>query len=300
MHKSYFGVFGDLQLESESVLLKAVYQAPELSHLNRSYRVATKAVYLFEGESRNVLKGVDVIAYESTYLVNKFKQDEVYFLPNTNPSNTIKVGNGSVSSVILSAVTYNQVGHIENRIKGIFNPLTQLNVSVDNLGVVDFGFLGNKPYIVMNIGDLQALNTQAIVFNQVEFNGLKPSDIKKIEAVANRFLAQGLARDYQIINKKRLTQEARNVFETVDFLRNILFFVLLSIGVIIYYLAVKLLLNSKKASLNVLEHLGISRFDIHLNLIAFLFVIFVFCLIVGEQFALLFSEHLKVIVGINN
>lgn len=299
MHKSYFGVFGDLQLESESALLMAVYQAPELAHLNRSYRVSSKAVYLFQGEGRDVLKGVDVIAYDDAYLVSKFKQEDIVYVSNSSRLKKPKSDDSSASRLILSAVTYNQMGGLDNRINGIYNPQNQLRVSFDSLGVVDFGFLGNKPYIVMNIPALQALNTQDIVFNQVEFNGLKPADITKIDLVANRFLAQGLARDYQIINKKRLTQEARSVFETIDFLRHVLFFVLLSISIIIYYLAIKLLLNSKQSSLKVLEYLGISRFDIHMNLIGFLFVVFVFCLIVGEQFAVIFSEQINDIVGIN-
>lgn len=282
MYKSYFGIFGDLQLVSEVSFLEALYQSPKLAHLKRSYRVTAKTVLLFEGESTNVLKGVDIIAYEQDYLSEKFAETHHY----------------RKGSLILSAVAFNQLGADKNPIKSIYNPINKLTAGFERQVVVDFGFLGSQPIVVMSIKDFQKLKLETLAFNQVEFNGLTSSNIIEIENLANSLLKEGFASDYQIINQKTLTQEARNVFEMIEFFRYVFFFILISVCFTIYFLAIKLLMNTKKVSLTILECLGMPKFKIIFTLLNVIMLVTLLCLILSYLLAAFSTESLLFFMGI--
>ena len=279
LHKSYFGLFGDLQIASQPALLEAIYRAPEFVHLERSFRINTKSVFLFEGELQKVLKGVEVIGYEDDYFKTKFA---------SHKSNHL----------ILSSVAFNQLGGDQNKVLSIFNPLNKKSLEVAHQTVLDFGFLSSNPIIVMSMTDLQRLYVNPLFFNQIEFNGLNSDEIQFIETVSNRLLRQGLATDYQLINPKKLTQEAREIFGTVNLFKNAFFILMALISLSIYFLAIKLLLNSKAESLKIIEYLGISRYEIGFNLVLLILVSCFICLILGQQLAFLSNDAITDFVGI--
>ena len=121
-----------------------------------------------------------------------------------------------------------------------------------------------------------------------------------IEVFANNSLLQGLANDYQIINPKELTQEARSVFSKVNVFKNLFFLTLVIIGLAIYSLAMKLLLNSKSTSLKVIECLGMSRSTIGLNLSIFVLLSLSACLFIGQQLSLLTHSQIAHFVGLSS
>ena len=315
MHKSYFGVFGDLQLLSSPALLNAVYNAPELASLNRSYRVSTQSVLLFESQTKDVLKGVNILAYETNYLINKFNSENV-------------AENYQEGTIILSTVVFNQLNAGEHMVKAIFNPLTKQTARFNQQMRLDFGFLGSQPIIVMSLADLQKLytkksptllsghlnrssntitsnksidknTTKTLSYNQIEFNGLSATDIDVVKRVANRILKQGVATDYQLINQKTLTQESRRVFSRVNAFKSAFFFVLISISFAIYFLALRVLLNTKKEALSILQCLGVSNHSIVMTLIFVIAVVTFVCLLLAQQLALLSTASFIQFIGIN-
>lgn len=292
MHNSYFGVFGELQIASQKPFLEAIAKAPALSHLDSSFRVTKKAVYLFKGSRREILKGVEVIAYRSDYLTSKFIKE-----PKVQTAQKIIVGSNRLPGLqgndsdaklevlILSSVVANQLDSQENHLQSIFNPKSKLNVLIENQSIIDFGFLGAKPIIVMAIKDLVKLNGKEVQVNQLEFNQLGKNDIELIETVANKLMLQGKGHDYQIINPKELNQEAQQVFSNINIFKDVFFVFLIVICCVIYFLAIKLLFNAKQQSLTILEYLGISRFHIVLNLFIFLLISVLISLLIGLQLA---------------
>lgn len=280
MHKSYFGLFGELQIASESEFLKAIASSPELAHLSMSYRATHQSVYLFELADRNVLKGVNLIAYQAHYLDKKFNAhnedtnqafNSDHSTKGVSPGELIEEGH---MPLIISSVVANQLAVNQEPIESIYHPKTKISVAFNQQRVEDFGFLGAKPIIVMSMQALSKLNAQEIKVNQLEFSQLGEGDLERIEKVANQLMLKGLAQDYQIINPKTLSHEAKQVFETIKLFKNLFFFVLLVICTLIYVFALKLLLNTKKTSIGILECLGVSRYQIILNLLLLLLISF--------------------------
>jgi hypothetical protein len=294
MHKSYFGVFGDLQLVSTPGLLEEVYNAPELKHLNRSYRISTQSVLLFEADKKDVLKGVKLLAYETDYLINKFNSES-------------DLRGYQSASIILSAVVFNQLDAGNYQIKSIFNPLTKSSANFNQQMKLDFGFLGSEPIVVMSLVDLQKLFSNnkrednadgKLSYNQIEFNGLNEQDIALVKHVASSALTLGLANDYQLINQKALTQESRLIFARINYFKAAFFFILISISFAIYLMALKLLLNTKREALTILQCLGVSNTRIVMTLVLLIFVVTCLCLFLAQQLALLSTAEFIKFVGI--
>ena len=291
MQQSYFGVFGNLQLASNPEFLTALHQVPELSHLNFSFRITNKMVLLFEGDTRQVLKGVDVIAYEANYLASKLQVIDASASPVT--------GQGLAEHrLILSSVAYHQLGSSDNKVMRIFNPNTKQTLNIDESLVLDFGFLGSKPIVMMTTKMLQSLTKKPLAYNQVEFNGIDNLDISLIESVADRLLRQGVASDYQLINPKKLSQEASLVFDKVTLFKYGFFFILSLISAAIYLLAINLILNAKHKSLGILECLGVSRLEIWMSLVLFALFAFSLCLFISWLLSRLFGPQILVFLGL--
>ena len=294
MQQSYFGVFGNLQLAANSTFLSALYQAPELIHLNRSFRVANKMVLLFEGETRQVLKGVDVIAYEAEYLASKLASidSSKLFFKEVSSSHT-----SAENVLVLSSVVYHQLGSNNPMIR-LFNPNTKQALDIENKIVLDFGFLGSKPIVMMTTDMLQTLIKKPLTYNQIEFNGIDNLDIRLIESIADQLIKQGVANDYQLINPKTLSQEASLVFDKLALFKYGFFFIMSAISVAIYSLAINLLLNTKHKSLGILECLGVSRIEIWVSLTLFVLFVFALCLFISSRLFKLLEPHVLLFLGL--
>lgn len=291
MEKSFFGVFGELQVAASPPFLEQLYQDPSLAQLQRSYRLTHKTVLLFEGDSRSVLKGVDVIAYEADYLRSKFPAVD-------NPEGETDTIGYQPGTLILSSVIYNQLGGISNAVHAIFNPADDLRVSFNGYRVVDFGFLGSKPIVVMSLGDLQKLKSATMHFNEVEFSHVDDADIDNIKALSERLMLKKLTNNYTVINPLTLTREARSVFETVSMFKNLLSGFLILVSLVILWLALKLLLASKSASLQIIECIGISRIEIGLAITLAIFMTTGITLLAGQKLALMLAGYIKLVIGI--
>lgn len=291
MEKSFFGVFGELQVAASPPFLQQLYGDPSVAKLQRSYRLTHKTVLLFEGESRSVLKGVDVIAYEADYLRSKFPAAD-----NMAPSS---YSNGyQPGTLILSSVAYNQLGGNENEVHAIINPADKRRVEFTDYRVIDFGFLGAQPIVVMSLEELQALKSTSMHFNEVEFNHVDDADINTIKALSERLMLRKLTNSYAIINPQTLTSEARNVFETVAMFKNLLSGFLILVSLVILWLALKLLLASKYASLQIIECIGVSRLEIGIAIALAIFMTTVITLLMGQQLALMLASYIKFVIGI--
>ncbi len=291
METSFFGVFGELQVASAPPFLEKLYQDPSVDKLQRSYRLTHKTVLLFEGDDRSVLKGVDVIAYEAEYLRSKFpaldNQDQQSDTSGYQPG-----------TLILSSVVYNQLGGSNNPVNAIFNPADNLRVSFTGYRVVDFGFLGARPIVVMSLDDLQALKIDTMHFNEVEFSHVDDADINNIKALAERLMLSKLTNSYTVLNPLTLTSEARTVFETVSMFKNLLSGFLILVSLVILWLALKLLLASKYASLQIIECIGISRLEIGTAITLVIFMTTIITLLLGQQFAMMLASYIKLLIGI--
>jgi len=302
MERSFFGVFGGLQVSSTPDFLARLHDDPALAKLDRSYRLSSKHVLLFQGHSRNVLKGVDVIAYDADYLQTKFDSSvdsPVVSTPTSSSSTGANVLDVSLfRTLYLSSVVYNQLGGKDNAVLAIFNPADERKVEFDKVEIVDFGFLGSQPVVVMSLADMQTLTKADIEFNQVEFSHVSKADIDNITQLSAQLMLAKVARNYVIINPQTLTHEARGVFGIVTVFKNVLVGFLLCVSIAILWLALKLLLASKRTSLQIIECIGINRTEIAATIVFLIIVVSFVTLLLGQQLSIMLANQLKLMMGI--
>lgn len=243
MEESYIGTMGELTLSTpSSSFVSELYQDAEQASLNVSKKFSVKSLVGIKTSDQSIIKGLDVLVYDSGYLASKF--DGL-----TSPG----------SSLIISSVVAKQLGLTEqNTPISLYDPQRKQEVSFSHVLIVDLGFLRSDPVIIISAINYEKLIGEVIKYNQLEFHRLPLFGQKKVEDLARYRFNQGTFSSYKITDTQSLTSEHQEVFGALNWLSYVLFIILILLNFLLSVLAVNTVLKAKKNAIHTMKLLGMT------------------------------------------
>lgn len=243
MQESYVGMMGELSVTSPSShYIQALYQDSLASGYQVSEKLTQQVLLAVKSSRLNLVKGLQLYVYSGDYLNKKFALKD-----------------HDKQTLIVSSIVAKQLALSEQDLPiKLADPHIEVDVSFQQLKIVDLGFLTAQPIIMLSAAQYQKLMNIAVSYKQLEFYQLPAFAKQKIEQLASQRFNSAHYSSYKLIDTQSLSSEHESVFNALHWFSYIVFTILILLNLCLSVLAVKTILSAKKAAIQTLQLLGMT------------------------------------------